>query len=635
MQLQHSLSCSKLARLSIPQRSPQSLLIGIAARSGSSRQLAVQVRAAKGFGKSKQPVRKATDDDDDKSRKQSGRRKRLYPESQGPIPGQAQQQQTQQQQGLNGQPQGQFELGFPGSPGHAAEDDDDFLTRLQALKEKGKERAAAAAASTAEANDAAASAPAIFDAAPTPASADTDIYANPPPLAQTLLAAASGGDAAAASGISDPKLRDANIGPSQLGLAAGALVFIAVFVVVAAGDYAPASRRYAGVRPAQQPPDPIEEKILKGRIALYQDQLQANPSNDDATLALANSYARLLQYDRAAELLEGLTRRTPDDAEAWRLLGESSLLSQQPRKAVPAFERAVELRRQQQTAAAAASPAVVVVSQPDLQLLTGLVDAYIANGEHARAIETLKGIREQLRSSQQQQLLQGQQQQQAATAAAEGAGAAASASSAAEEGVPAGAAIDASSLATALPVLQAPPLTGDATDAAATSTSTSTTAAAESSAANADAAPSSGQSDAQPSSSSSSSQQPSTTSPEAQQQQQGQPDQQQQPAAAPAPAAPAVRPLDPVGVELLRGKVYSSWRGHEQDALAAYDELLAAYPEDYRGYLAKGLFLKERGRKADAERMFLQARFFAPASKQQLVRALAEASPTLELPDNN
>ena len=44
-----------------------------------------------------------------------------------------------------------------------------------------------------------------------------DIYANPPSIASTLMAAAGAGD----SGISDPKLREANIGPSQIGLAAG------------------------------------------------------------------------------------------------------------------------------------------------------------------------------------------------------------------------------------------------------------------------------------------------------------------------------------------------------------------------------------------------------------------------------
>jgi len=54
----------------------------------------------------------------------------------------------------------------------------------------------------------------------------------------------------------------------------------------------------------------------------------------------------------------------------------------------------------------------------------------------------------------------------------------------------------------------------------------------------------------------------------------------------------------------------------------------------HRGYLAKGVFLKERGRRADAERMFLQARFYAPQNLQAYVATKAGNNPVLELPDN-
>lgn len=60
-------------------------------------------------------------------------------------------------------------------------------------------------------------------------------------------------------------------------------------------------------------------------------------------------------------------------------------------------------------------------------------------------------------------------------------------------------------------------------------------------------------------------------------------------------------------MDLLLGKVYAAWRGHDNDALAVYERAVREGPEDFRAYLAKGLYLKERGRKADAERMFLQA----------------------------
>ncbi|KAG2433688.1 hypothetical protein HXX76_008058 [Chlamydomonas incerta] len=571
----------------------------VAPRAGlAGRSLALTVRAAKGFGKAKpQPVRRpgdADDADDDAGsaqRRRKAKNVKLYPNAMGLIPGQA-----QQQQRVAGPPQaeGAGAAAAPGLlvPSAPTEEEDDFASRLAALKEAGRERASAAApGGAAGAADPLSAAPAIFDAKPAAGAgsasgsassaaasgggAGEDIYANPPPLAQTLLRAAGGG--ASASTISDPALRDADIGPSQLGLAGGALVFIAVFLVVAAGDYAPASKRYAGVRPAQSPPDAIEAKILAGRVALYEDQIKADPTNDAATEGLATTYAQLMQYDKAAGLLEKLTKRNPTDSEAWRLLGESSLLSQQSRKAVPAFEKAVELRR------AAVGPPVNtargVVMQPDLQLLTGLVDAYIANGDYGKAVDALRGVREELRTAAQQP------PRELPAAAAAASTSAAAATAAASTSQP--------------PMLEAPALT----DAAASTAEPAAASTSEPAAAAATPTPAA-----------------STAST----------------AAAPGPDLPPARPLDPVGLELLTAKSFAAWRGHEQDALATYEELIKAFPEDYRGYLAKGVFLKERGRKADAERMFLQARFFAPASKQQLVRAIADATPTApQLPDNN
>ncbi|BAT98665.1 hypothetical protein VIGAN_09233500 [Vigna angularis var. angularis] len=76
--------------------------------------------------------------------------------------------------------------------------------------------------------------------------------------------------------------------------------------------------------------------------------------------------------------------------------------------------------------------------------------------------------------------------------------------------------------------------------------------------------------------------------------------------------------LDPVQVELLLGKAYSDW-GHVSDAVAVYDQLISTYPNDFRGYLAKGIILKENKNIGDAERMFIQARFFAPDKAKALV----------------
>jgi hypothetical protein len=237
-------------------------------------------------------------------------------------------------------------------------------------------------------------------------------------------------------------------------------------------------------------------------------------------------------------------RSDAGNAEAWRLLGESSLLSQQPRKAMPAFERAVELRSAAQPGALPA-PGGGVALQPDLQLLTGLTDAYIANGDYAKvrasvrvgacacgcawvgtcacaggivdsavslkptppcpapqAIESLKSVRERLR-------------------AAQAASASASPAAAALPGAPGFAQPEA---------LPAPTL-------AASSSEPSSSSPSEPSAA--------------PSAASSSSS--------------------AQPRASPAPALagavsgpPPLRALDPVGLELLQAKVFTAWRGHEQ-----------------------------------------------------------------------
>ncbi|KAG6425727.1 hypothetical protein SASPL_109930 [Salvia splendens] len=76
--------------------------------------------------------------------------------------------------------------------------------------------------------------------------------------------------------------------------------------------------------------------------------------------------------------------------------------------------------------------------------------------------------------------------------------------------------------------------------------------------------------------------------------------------------------VDPIQVELLLGKAYADW-GHISDAVAVYDQLISSHPDDFRGYLAKGIILKENGSTGDAERMFIQARFFAPDKAKALI----------------
>ncbi|KAK9146080.1 hypothetical protein Sjap_005983 [Stephania japonica] len=81
--------------------------------------------------------------------------------------------------------------------------------------------------------------------------------------------------------------------------------------------------------------------------------------------------------------------------------------------------------------------------------------------------------------------------------------------------------------------------------------------------------------------------------------------------------------IEPIQVELLLGKAYSDW-GHVSDAVSVYDQLISKYPNDFRGYLAKGIILKENGKVGEAERMFIQARFLAPEKAKLLVDRYAK-----------
>ncbi|XP_043687662.1 uncharacterized protein LOC122638871 isoform X2 [Telopea speciosissima] len=69
--------------------------------------------------------------------------------------------------------------------------------------------------------------------------------------------------------------------------------------------------------------------------------------------------------------------------------------------------------------------------------------------------------------------------------------------------------------------------------------------------------------------------------------------------------ATEMQKVDPIQVELLLGKAYSDW-GHISDAVSVYEQLISTHPDDFRGYLAKGIILKENGKVGDAERMFIQ-----------------------------
>ncbi len=187
--------------------------------------------------------------------------------------------------------------------------DEDFTKRLQQLKLEGQERrrglGPGGTGASSNGKDILQAPVAAFDAKP------EDIYANPPTVTDTLMNQLN-------SDVSDPSLRSAQFGPNQLAVAGGAIIFGLVFVLVSGGDFL-ASNRFKGVRPAQEAPDSVEEGLLKGAIAQLEQDLAEDPYDVQASEQMALAYARLQKFDKAAKILEKLTARVPNDADAWRV----------------------------------------------------------------------------------------------------------------------------------------------------------------------------------------------------------------------------------------------------------------------------------------------------------------------------
>lgn len=84
--------------------------------------------------------------------------------------------------------------------------------------------------------------------------------------------------------------------------------------------------------------------------------------------------------------------------------------------------------------------------------------------------------------------------------------------------------------------------------------------------------------------------------------------------------------LGDVELGMLQAKLLAQWRGHGPEAIQLYEELCDANPDDFRPFLGRGLLLKAEGRMADAQRMFVQARFLAPSSSKATVEALIKGA---------
>ena len=70
--------------------------------------------------------------------------------------------------------------------------------------------------------------------------------------------------------------------------------------------------------------------------------------------------------------------------------------------------------------------------------------------------------------------------------------------------------------------------------------------------------------------------------------------------------------IDRVDADLLKARVYSGWKGKGKEAEKAFADVVETHPDDFRGYLAKGVFAREIGRPDEATAMFTQAEALAP-----------------------
>ena len=83
--------------------------------------------------------------------------------------------------------------------------------------------------------------------------------------------------------------------------------------------------------------------------------------------------------------------------------------------------------------------------------------------------------------------------------------------------------------------------------------------------------------------------------------------------------------------------MYSSWKGKGKEAEQAFADVVLKHPEDFRGYLAKGVFAREIGRPDEAKELFNQALALAPEGDTKFVvkdvisRAKAQKSGSVKL----
>jgi tetratricopeptide (TPR) repeat protein len=81
---------------------------------------------------------------------------------------------------------------------------------------------------------------------------------------------------------------------------------------------------------------------------------------------------------------------------------------------------------------------------------------------------------------------------------------------------------------------------------------------------------------------------------------------------------------DDIDASLLEARVYSGWKGHGKDAEESYTRVIAEHPDDFRGYLAKGVFFREIGKPSEADNLFRQAKALVPKDLADVVNVVVK-----------
>lgn len=230
----------------------------------------------------------------------------------------------------------------------------EFEERLKALKIESDRKKAEVAAQNASGS--------IF-------AAQQPSYDNPPPLSSTLFGSGETKNAAA-----EKEYAGATFGPGQVGIAVASLALVGVFLVSNGGS----ELGYASRRPSQQAQQvelaPEQRADLEKQLADVNTKLEGDANDLEALEAAAILHARLGEYTTAAEQLEKLSAAKPEDVDVLRVLAEAEAAAGDPVKSTQAYKKAWTLS-----------------NNNNLEVLTGLASALVAEGNPKEAVDIVRG----------------------------------------------------------------------------------------------------------------------------------------------------------------------------------------------------------------------------------------------------